>query len=284
MPELTHDGRRRGYRLYVPESVSTGPAPLVFVLHGSRGTGELIARITRFDATADRAGCIACYPDGYERHWNDGRNVVAHSAHELNVDDVGFVLKLIEIISDQHEIDRDRVYIAGASNGAMMTYRMLFEAPGIFAAVAGVMCPLHVPYAHEDKPDHPEPVLMIHGTADPIVPYEGGYIGEDEEWKGKLGEVLSVRDAVDYWVRVNDCNALPEEERIVPESKDNPMAVWRETYSGPAAEVVLYTVQGGGHTWPGGQQYAPESLIGKTCRAFSASDHIWEFFSRHCRA
>jgi polyhydroxybutyrate depolymerase len=282
MPEMDFDGRTRNYRLHVPEGIgSKGPVPLVFMFHGGGGTGKHIARITGINACADKEGFIACCPDGLERHWNDGRHVADRIASAESVDDVGFVLALIDQISGEHAIDGRRVYVAGASNGAMLCWRLAFEVPDRVAAVAGIMCPLHDALVQDGAPPKgPIPILMMHGTEDPVVPYKGG----DMILQGKVrGTVVSVTDTVRYWCELNECAAIPEEDLIADVTDENPMRVWREIYDHGKedTEVILYTIHGGGHTWPGGEQYAPVSLIGPTCKAYSATDHIWTFFQRH---
>lgn len=273
----SHGGLERTYHLTQP---TNDVAPLVFVLHGGGGRGDLIARITGFDAWCQAHGFIGCFPDGIDKNWNDGRDLPERTASRENIDDVGFLTNLIDQIQN---VDRERVYIVGASNGAMLGYRAAIEQPKAFAAIASVIGQLPIPFAYEHQPTVPMPVLFMLGTEDPICPFEGGTLTIQRE---KAGQVMSAAESVDYWLQANQCAAIPDETLIAQRTDDQPMNVWRETYGGGLddSEVVLYRVEGGGHTWPGGEQYAPEFLIGKTCRAFSATDHIGEFLLRHRRA
>lgn len=268
---IAFGGLDRRYHLLAPTGPAEGPRPLVVLLHGGGGMGEWIARIARIAPVAEAHGFLVCCPDGHEKRWNDGRPIHGTDAP----DDVGFLLACIDHVAAEHGVDRNRVYIGGASNGAMLAYRTIIERPGVFAAAAGVMSPLHLPYCAENRPTAATPIAFIHGTADPVCPFEGGTITLQRK---TMGEVMSFRDSVRYWVEANGCGAVPEEDLIAEATAEQPMRVWRERYPG-TAEVAAYIVEGGGHTWPGGEQYAPEFVIGPTCRGFSASEHLWAFFA-----
>ena len=281
MPTLIHDDLERRYQLTLPANMDA-PAPLVIVLHGGGGNGSAIAEITAFDALAEREGFIAAFPSAYMRHWYDDRNIRLTDSHPEFVDDVGFIAAMIDAIAAQHPVDLGRVYIAGASNGAMLAFRLTREIGHRIAAVGAVMGLLPEHYRNHGEPEVAMPICLIHGTADPIVPYTGGEMRVQRKF---YGNALSVDDTVAYWVAHNHCITPPTIEELPESDDENSMLVRRETYEYGTdnAEVVLFVVQGGGHTWPGGKQYAGEWLIGKTCSNFNATEAIWEFFQRHRR-
>ncbi len=278
---LMHGGLRRGYVGHVGVSCdSRVPAPLVIVLHGGGGTGAGMIKLTGFNAVADREGFVVVYPDGVERHWNDGRGVEWYRAHTQEIDDVGFISALIDELSRKLNIDASRVYATGISNGGMMSYRLGCELSDRIAAIAAVTASLAVDMVKEWSPSRPVPVLIIAGTADPLVPWGGGEI----RFGGRtFGTVVSVPDTVKFWVEKNGCMTTPVVRRLPDSDPDDGTSVRREAYSRcrGGAEVVLYVVEGGGHTWPGGLQYLPERTIGKTSREFNASEVIWQFFRTH---
>lgn len=281
MHTLEHDGLERKYRLTLPPKLDE-PVPLVIVLHGGGGNGKAIAEITNFPALAEREGFIAAFPSAYMRHWYDDRNIRLTGRHPEFVDDTGFLSALIDAVVAEHPVDPARIYIAGASNGAMMAFRFTRELGHRIAAVGAVMGLLPEHYKNHGDPEVAMPVCLVHGTADPIVPYTGGEMRVQRKF---YGNALSADDTVAYWVAHNHCITPPEIEEM-PETDDElSMLVRRETYrfGTDGAEVVLYVVNGGGHTWPGGKQYAGEWLIGKTCSNFDATEAIWEFFQRHRR-
>lgn len=275
---LMHDGLERTYRLYVPGSLPAAEeVPLVMVLHGGGGTGEMIARYTHFDRIAGEHGFIAVYPDGIDRHWNDGR------FEDEKPDDLGFLTKLIDTLSAQFAIDPNRVYVTGASNGGMMSLRLACEATDYFAAVACVISAIPEPKADVWSPSRPMPIIIMNGDADPLVPWEGGEITIQRQTRGR---VISTPDTVAFWVKHNQCDMSPAISYLPDNDPEDGMRIREERYSGgtDGAEVVLYAVEGGGHTWPGGVQYLPEWLIGKTCHDIDGSDVIWQFFSEHPHA
>lgn len=249
-----------------------------FMVVGGEGTG--MATLTDFSSVADRENFIVVYPDGIERRWNDGRGLTRYRAHRQNIDDVGFISSLIDELTKELNIDASRVYVTGISNGGMMSHRLACELSDKIAAIAPVAANIGEYMAPGWSPSRPVPVLIINGTDDPLVPWDGGDIRFGQY---KFGRVLSVADTVRFWVSHNQCSPIPV---ITVEPDKNPSdgtTVRKEKYGGcrDSAEVVLYALEGGGHTWPGGSQYLPEAYIGKTCRDFNASEVIWQFFKEH---
>ena len=270
----------RTYTVHVSSSYDPGkPTPVVIVLHGGGGTGKGMVRLTEFNALADAENFIVVYPDGFEKHWNDGRGVQWQS-HVENTDDVGFISALIDHLSDELNIDSSRVYVTGISNGGMMSHRLGCELSQKIAAIAPVASNIPVNQASVWSPSRPMPALIINGTEDPLERWEGGEI---RLGKNTYGVVLSVADTVEFWVEKNGCSPTPIITQLPDLDSADGTTVRTEAYGGcqDGAEVVLYAIEGGGHTWPGGFQYLPKSVIGRTCREFDASRVIWQFFKEH---
>ena len=171
--ELTAGERTRGFALRLPRGASGG-MPLVIVLHGNHpdATGQMMRDWTTFDAQADAFGFAVAYPDGVGGCWADGRGVT--TADEAGVDDVAFLRALVDTSAERHGTHPDRAVVAGVSNGAFMAHRMALEASekvAVFAAVAGGL-----PASLRDvRPAHAVSAMLIHGTADPVPPIQGGY-------------------------------------------------------------------------------------------------------------
>lgn len=273
-------GMERTYLVHISSSYDPSlQTPLVIVLHGGGGTGKGMVKLTGFDAVADKENFIVVYPDGFEKHWNDGRGVQWQS-HVENTDDVSFISDLIDRLSNELNIDAKRVYVTGISNGGMMSHRLGCELSQKIAAIAPVASNIPLNQASVWSPSRPMPVLIINGTEDPLERWEGGEI---RLGKNTYGVVLSVADTVGFWVDKNGCSSSPVITQLSDTDPSDGTTVRTEVYGGceGSAEVVLYAIEGGGHTWPGGLQYLPESIIGKTSREFNASEIIWQFFKEH---
>jgi polyhydroxybutyrate depolymerase len=265
------DGIERTYILHVPESVSN-PAPLVFVLHGGGGSGKHMNKLTGFNKVSDKHGFIVCYPDGIDKHWNDGRKVTQSYVNGVEVNDVKFISLLIDTLESKYNIDSARIYGCGISNGGMMSFRLGCELNNKIAAIAPVAISMSEYLYNSCVPGKPVPLLYIFGNEDPLVPYEGGSI------RFSRGKVVSVQNTLGLWVKNNDCNEIPFITTIDNEDDDTYVKMFRFTGAAERNEVVFYLIYGGGHTWPGGRQYLPKLLVGRTSEEFNASEEIWKWF------
>lgn len=272
---VKHEGLERTFRFHVPRSCRFEvEEPLVFLLHGGGGTGFKMEKLTQggFNALSENENFIAVYPDGIDKRWNDGR-------YDLPQDDVAFLVSLIDYFDNHYNIDRNKVYATGISNGAFMSHRLAIEVPDKFAAVAPVVGPMSENLSSL-TPRKPIPILAIIGTDDPLIPWEGG---EVKVLWWKRGRSVSAKATLDFWVKHNRCSAVPAETLLPDRDPDDGCRARVKTYLPEAggAEVVFYAVEGGGHTWPGGYQYLGEWLVGPTCRDFDANRVIWDFFRKH---
>ena len=286
---IIHGGLKRTFQIYLPVVYKTlSLKPLVIALHGRGGNSDSMILLTRngLNSIADREGFIVLYPDGVGMNWNDGRkdHKADDRAHIENIDDVGFISALINMMIGDYGADPGKVYITGISNGAIMAYRLACELSEKIAAIAAVDGNMPGSFLNGCKPYSPVNVLAINNTLDPLVPYNGGTIRTGLTRKN-LGTVLSVAESVNFWVDRNQCfNEFPE-EHLPAAGPGDETRVTKSLYENPhdGIEVVLYTIHGGGHTWPGGLQYMPEAIIGKTCRNFDANAIIWAFFRKHSK-
>lgn len=280
-PSMTYGGRTRTYQIHIPPLHNKrAHLPLVIVLHGGGGTGQNMKRVlTRggFDALADEEGFVVVYPDGVERHWNDGRRLDRYRAHREDVDDVGFISKLIDHHVATLRIDPRRVYVTGISNGGLMSYRLACQLTEKIAAIAAVTASLSEKLSATCTPSANVSVLIINGTEDPLVPWDGGDI---HFRRRTFGKVLSTRDTLKFWVERNGCSPSTPSVKAWDGNQEDGTRVRRDVYREceDDVEVALYTIEGGGHTWPGGYQYLPDWVIGKTSLEINANETIWRFF------
>ncbi|PIQ83327.1 MAG: polyhydroxybutyrate depolymerase [Candidatus Omnitrophica bacterium CG11_big_fil_rev_8_21_14_0_20_63_9] len=266
---LTVQGRARRYLVYAPK-VLPQAMPLVIVLHGHQGGARRIMRMSGMNAKADQAGFLVAYPEGSRwavlggGSWNADH--CCGYARARAVDDVAFLKAMLERLRAEYRIDPHRVYVAGASNGAMMAYRLACELSDQIAAVASVSGTMQPEACH---PSHPVSILMVHGTADTYVPYAGGDGAATADHRMDASQ-----DAVAaFWVRHNGCVASPHGGR------QGNVEILEHTDCQGTSATKRYTIHGGGHAWPGGRR---GWLFGdRPTHEFLAIDAIWEFFERH---
>ncbi|MGW4122900.1 alpha/beta hydrolase family esterase [Nocardia sp. NPDC004711] len=282
---LRVDGRRRSFALRLP-AVPRADLPLVLVLHGNRSSvlgplqrfaDSISQRTNGFGACTDRHGIAVAYPEAFGGAWADGRGVTTGDRHA--VDDVAFLRTVAKWCADHHGTRHDGLLLAGISNGAFMAHRMALEASesvAVFAAIAGGL-----PAELADlQPTHAVSALLINGTADRVVPIEGGHSrrrGPNGELRGRT---LSLADTARHWAEIDRCTAEETVEERPAGSVPNHLAVTRRAVGGGVGgtRVEAWTIHGMGHTWPGAP--APrilEPMLGKTPQNVDAAEELCHF-------
>ena len=278
---LTSTGLQRTYLVHLPSGYDKSHLwPLVIVLHGGGGEGKNMDALTGFNAESDGEGFVVAYPDAVGHNWNDGRGDPNIKSQAADIDDVSFISALIDRMVENLGINKKMIYVTGISNGAMMSHRLGCELSAKIAAIAPVAGNIPEKMKPAWSPLRPLSILIINGTDDPLVPWNGG----DVTFLAlKRGRVVSVADTVKFWVAKNGCAAVPETYQLPDSDAGDGTITTVERYKNcdEEAEIVLYAVKGGGHTWPGGLQYLSKLLIGKTSRDFKATATIWQFFKQH---
>lgn len=266
---LSVGGAVRSYAVFRPPALSRSePVPLVVVLHGGFGTGRQAERSYGWDETAAARGFVVAYPDGVHRSWNAG-GACCGPASRNHVDDVAFLDALVAAVSEAENIDARRVYVAGISNGAAMAYRYACEGRAPLAAVGSVAGAMTAACRRA----RPVSVIEIHGLADRNIPFEGG-VGR----KGVSGvDWPSVQASLDPFRRAARCGAA--------ETTRSGAVERREARCADGRAVVLVTIAGAGHQWPGA---VPERPIARALLrldppspALDATAALWSFFERH---
>lgn len=259
-----HDGILRTYRVYIPAIYNPDvPVPLLFNLHGY-GSNNIEQEIYGdFRPIADTADFLIVHPNGTfdflnNRFWN--------TFGASTVDDIGFISALIDTISSDFNIDQTRIYSTGMSNGGFMSYDLACGLSERIAAVASVTGSMTTAHMGLCDAQHPMPVMEIHGTADGTVPYEGNTL------------FVNIDTLVNFWAQFNNCSLLPAITQVPDIDTQDGCTAELYVYNGGdlGSKVEFYKIIDGGHTWPG----APV-VVGVTNMDFSASEKIWQFFSRY---
>ena len=261
-----HDGINRTYSFYIPASYNPAqPVPLIIGLHGTSSSGALFSQYRNFKPIADTANFIMVHPDGTtilgQKFWNYGN--VAGST----VDDVGFLVALIDTISAHYAINQNRVYSVGMSNGGFMTYYLACQT-NRFAAIGSVTGSMGTTMYANCNPQRPTPSIHIHGTADAINPYAGNSTSK------------GIKDVNRFWVNQNGCDTVPALFPVANTNTTDNATAERYLYGNGinGHTVELFKVTGGEHTWPGSPMPGSSDV---TCMDFDARIEIWRFFRQY---
>lgn len=281
---LTVGGVARTYELHVPVAVAAArqPVPLIIVLHGGMGHGAQMRQWFGLDSIADRDQFIAAYPDGLSRNWNDGRAAVGSTAPDgTPADDVTFLSALAKELVTSGQAKAGRIYVTGASNGGMMVYRLACETRDIFAGYAAMIANLSVELMAMCRPSQPAAMLIMNGTNDPLMPFEGGSVARNTR-----GAVISTAATVTFWRKANGCTATGPVVRLPQRAPADATHVTLTQAEGctAAAPVHFYTVAGGGHQMPSQARASRplvDRLLGPNNRDIEAADVIARFFLRN---
>jgi len=262
---ITHGGLQRDYILYVPASYSSATAvPLVFNFHGYTSNANDQMWYGDFRAISDTAGFIIVHPMGTidntgATHWNVGWG-------GSTVDDIDFTEALMDDLIATYSIDNNRIYSTGMSNGGFMSYQLACELSDRIAAIASVTGSMNMGWFNSCNPNHPMPVMEIHGTLDPTVSYNASSFTE------------SIPDIMDFWANFNNCNNTPIVTNVpdinIMDGCTAEHQIWENGDN--EATVEHYKIINGGHTWPG-TVFASAG----TNQDINASAEIWRFFSKY---
>jgi len=279
---VTAGGRTRTFTV-IGEPDGPEDRALVLVFHGSKQNGETHRRFTggALDHLTTENRAVVVYLDGYRGNWNDARAESSFPARLEQVDDVAFARAVVDFVRQSHRIDTRRVIGVGYSNGGQMVFRLIHDAPDLLAAavIVAATMPDRAGFlgAFSEKSEHPIPVTLVAGTADRIVPYEGGQMAWWARALFKVGGVtLSAPATASYFARRNGIATTPT-TRMLPDSPSTHRRPRMEetTYREPGhPPVTLYTVHGGGHTIPGPKP-AP-AVLGRTSIDRGIGDMVLE--------
>nr|BDT27499.1 poly(3-hydroxybutyrate) depolymerase [Bacteriovorax sp. HI3] len=272
---FSHNGITRMYKLHVPSHYTGAEVPLLIALHGGGGdmsyqsNDKLYKQISK----SEELGFIVAFPNGYSKFnsgkfatWNAGK--CCGDARDKNIDDVGFIKEMIAKISSQLNVDKNKIFATGMSNGGMMAYRLACELSDTIkgiAAVAGTDNTINC------APKNPISILHIHAKNDDHVLFNGGSGKSLSENKEKVTEFVSVPATVAKWVKQNECSDTPK--RVLDKN-----GAYCDLYSGckSGTKVQLCVTDTGAHSWPGGEKIRRGAQ--ETSKAISANDVMWEFF------
>lgn len=268
---LTNQEKLRTYYMYTPKSYNHKHAmSLVLVFHGDNGSGNSIAKISRFNNLAEAFGFIAVYPNGLDHQWSFTGHV------RRKVDDISFIAALIGHIEQIRNINRRKIYATGFSQGGILTQALACKLPNKIAAFASVAGSLTTQFMHSCHPTVSISMMMINGTKDLSVHYHGDPITQKEA-------LVSIPKTINFWKRHDQCTSSSQFQQLAQTKSRNHLEVKAFRYSGcrNASEVLQFTVVNGGHFWPGGASTDTKLNQVNIQLGFNASKAIWSFFQHH---
>ncbi len=268
--QIQSGGRTRRYLLYVPASYDPEkPSPLVISIHGFVQWPAHQQGLSGWNQLADEHGFLVVYPrgTGFPLRWNAGP---INEDLDKSQQEVEFFIDLIDQLSQAYNIDQNRIYVNGMSNGGGMTHLLACQLSDRIAAFGGVAGAYLYPDNHCEL-SRPAPWIVFHGEDDPIVAYQGG----SSQRRHATIQFPPIESWTARWAEQDGCDPIAEVDQITPE-------VTRIAYSGcdQDVEVVLYKIAGAGHTWPGGG-WLPVWLTGETNQDIDATGLMWNFFQNH---
>ena len=263
---LAFGGKDRSYLLHVPSSYDADtPTPVVFNFHGHGSSAAAQMAYADFRPLADREGFVIVAPDGQ----GSPRRFTLLGATATEADDAEFATALLDHLSAELCIDERRVFATGMSNGGALSSVLACKAADRFAAVGAVAAVIYVPPCAEDA--RPAPIVAMMGDADPVVPYAGGRVNCCGN-----PNIPATLDTLTNFAKRSACEEPPVEERPDPSIVHR---TWPGCDTGTAVE--LYTIEGGGHTWPGATFDLASRGLGTTTKALVATEALWAFFEAH---
>ncbi len=288
--KIKSDNLERNFHYYIPQKKKENRA-LVFVIHGGGGASRSMAKLVGEDIfkLSEKFNFILVFPNAYKNHWNDGRDNQNHESHRLNINDVKFFDSMITWFTVKYKIDSNKIFATGISNGGFMSYRLALQRPEIFAAIAPVSTSMTVFLKKLPLPSTPVPLCILRGTADPVIPWNGGEIkigfnimGKYRTTKKSFGFCISSDSVINHWKKINNTKLISSSKlnKIHPEDNNE---ITLEKYSGssPRSDIHRYIIKNGGHSWPGGFPSTNKFIIGKTTTNINATEIIMKFFSTH---
>jgi polyhydroxybutyrate depolymerase len=280
--QMRSGGQQRTWTAQVPAGAHA--LPLVLVLHGNTQQGRDLRERTSWAATAAAQGFVVLFPDGLDRAWADLRSAPERggASPPAGTDDAAFLLALVDRYVAAGSADPRRIYVAGVSNGGAMALSLACRHPDRFAAVASVVMAFTPTFAASCHPAWPIPVLMMNGSADPLIPYGGGLF----HGRRRGAEYLSTAQTLAFWRKANGCAADDAGATRLPDrDPGDASTVTRIDSRCPrGGQVLLYRVDGGGHRMPDAMADARhprlvDALLGVQNRDIAAPELIWRFFA-----
>lgn len=274
------DGRERQYIVHLPPSfTSQKKLPVIFAFHGGGGDNKRIIRYYNLNGLADANGYIIVYPNAINKAWSLSGVSSRVRNIDNSVDDVHFISVLLDAMIRDYKVDDKHVFCTGISRGGVFSLYLAWQLSGRITAIAPVCASIPQGIATAYTFIHPIPVMLINGTGDPLIDYNGGPgTMNARNAQSEKANMLPTEVLVRKMVEIDHCSTTPAVINFQDTDPNDGCSATEYDYLGVDAKVAFIKVLHGGHAWPGGVQYLPVSIIGKACEDFNAEEKIFAFF------
>jgi polyhydroxybutyrate depolymerase len=278
--KINVDGLQRNYIIHLPPSFKAlNKLPIIFALHGGGGTAKGAVPFYDLEPLADKNNFIIVYPDAVNKAWSIPGMASRVKGLDTTVNDLHFMNALLDTMIANYKADPAKVFCTGISRGAMFSYYLADAMNARITAIAAVCGGISKTEEQTYSLKKPIPVLIINGTADPLVKYDGRYGTLNKRNKGdEDADMLPTEDLVKKVVSLDNCNAVPQKLSVPDADRYDGCTETEYIYDDNDVKVDFIKIENGGHTWAGSTQYLPKFLIGRLCRDFNASQKVFDFF------
>jgi polyhydroxybutyrate depolymerase len=279
---ITVDNRVRQYMIHLPPSFnSLRKLPVIFAFHGGGGEYKKTIRYYNLNGLADDNGFIVVYPNAVNKAWSMHGVSSRVKNIENGVDDVKFISVLLDNLIADYKVDSKRVFCTGISRGGIFSLFLAWQLSDRITAIAPVCASIPQAIADEYSFKHPTPVLLINGTEDPLINYNGGPGKMNaRNAESQTANMLPTEELVNKILKLNNCQSAAIVTNLPDTDPKDGCTETDYTYPCDEGKVEFIKVINGGHAWPGGIQYLPKMIIGKACKDFYAEEKIFEFFKK----
>jgi len=277
---ISVDNRERQFLIHLPPSFNIKKSlPVIFAFHGGGGEYKKTIRYYNLNGLADENGYIVVYPNAINKAWSMHGVSSRVKNIDNDVDDVKFISTLLDYLITNYKADSKHVFCTGISRGGIFSLFLAWQLSDRITAIAPVCASIPQAISTMYSFKHPTPVLLINGTEDPLINYDGGagkFNGRNEG--SETANMMPTEELIAKIKQLNNCTS----NVVVTDLPDNDAhdGCTATSYYYPCndAPVELLKIVHGGHTWPGGFQYLPKMIIGKTCKDFNAEEKVFAFF------
>jgi len=277
--KITVDGLEREYLIHLPPGYAPNISlPVIFALHGGGGNYENTIALYNLNVPADQHNFIVVYPNALNKSWSMKGVGSFVKENRQDIDDVKFISILMDTLVTYYHADPSSFFCTGLSRGGIFSLFLADKLSSRIKAIAPVCASIPQSIIGDYSFQHPTPVLLINGTEDPLIPFEGGHGPGRASKQNEENHFIPTHELVHKIKTLNHCPELSVAHHMPNQEEPDVCTAVKTSYDCSGTPFVFIKIMNGGHTWPGGRQYLPKAIIGNVCNDFKAEEEIVNFF------